>query len=106
MVRLYCFFMMGQSNLQFRDVRFLFSVYGYIGERKWAIIKVFVIKKFLVTFLRGLPEPPMNAENLRFVQIVGAEQVVIRSMCYPHRTKLVGREFFVASSSFVIAPWT
>lgn len=60
---------------------------------------MFVIWKFLVAFLKGPSEPSMDAENLRFGQIVGAEQVTVRCLCYPRSRKLIGKELTTASSS-------
>ena len=75
-----------------------------------AIVEVFVIWKFLVAFLKGPSEPSMDAENLRFGQIVGAEQVVVRGVCVfvccPQNRKPVSREFVMVSISFVVVPRT
>ena len=76
------------------------------GKRKWAMIKVFVVRKFLVAFLRDPPESSMDAKNLRFGQIVGAVQVVVSCVCCLGSRKLVSKEFVMVGSSFVVYQWT
>lgn len=69
---------MGHGNLQFRDVRFLVQGLWLHEGRKWAIIEAFMIRKFLIAFLRYLEKSSMDAENSIFGQIVSAEQDVVR----------------------------
>ena len=55
---------------------FVQILWMHLGK-KWLIIKVFVIWKLLILFLRILPKSSMDAENLRFDQIMGAKQAII-----------------------------
>lgn len=50
------------------------------GEKKWATIKLFMFRNFLVEFLKDSPESSMDTENLMFGQIVGVEQISVRCM--------------------------
>lgn len=59
-------------------------------EKKWATIKVFIVRKFLIAFLKDPSESSMDVKNLRFGQIMGAEYVVIR--CMSSRTHVVSSQ--------------
>lgn len=50
------------------------------GGKKWATIRVFIVKKFLIMFLKDPLESFMFVENLKFGHLVGAKQVVVRFM--------------------------